>query len=108
MYVVLFCISLQHSVLDWQRRLVLMMETVECWVHCQKNWLYLETIFAAVDIKRYVELLQLYLLFLPVYGKVEITRVTNNITSMHIVFSSFSDANMTLLYFSTLILQTTF
>ncbi len=47
-----YSILSQHSVLDWQRRLVLMLETLEHWVHCQKKWLYLESIFTAVDIQR--------------------------------------------------------
>ena len=43
---------LQHAVVDWEGRLSLVMEVVEQWVVCQRNWLYLETIFSAVDIQR--------------------------------------------------------
>ena len=39
--------------LDWNSRLALALETVEYWVLCQKNWLYLENVFSAVDIQRY-------------------------------------------------------
>ena len=30
-----------------------MLEVIEYWVLCQKNWLYLESIFSAIDIQRY-------------------------------------------------------
>lgn len=39
--------------LDWTSRLTLALETVEYWVLCQKNWLYLENVFTAVEIQRY-------------------------------------------------------
>lgn len=41
--------------LDWVSRLALALETVEYWVLCQKNWLYLENVFTAVDIQRYLQ-----------------------------------------------------
>jgi dynein heavy chain len=42
----------KHAVIDWESRLTLLMEVVEQWVLCQKNWLYLESIFASMDIQR--------------------------------------------------------
>jgi dynein heavy chain len=37
---------------DWQRQLNLFAETLEEWLTCQRNWLYLESIFGAPDIQR--------------------------------------------------------
>ncbi|XP_056136504.1 dynein axonemal heavy chain 6 [Lampris incognitus] len=37
---------------DWQGRLTLFNQTLEEWLTCQKNWLYLESIFSAPDIQR--------------------------------------------------------
>lgn len=37
---------------DWSRQLNLMNETMEEWLNCQRNWLYLESIFSAPDIQR--------------------------------------------------------
>lgn len=36
----------------WDKNLSLFAETLEAWLICQKNWLYLESIFAAPDIQR--------------------------------------------------------
>ncbi|XP_058967936.2 dynein axonemal heavy chain 6 [Pocillopora verrucosa] len=37
---------------DWQRQLHLFSETLDEWMTCQRNWLYLESIFSAPDIQR--------------------------------------------------------
>ncbi len=37
---------------EWQRQLGLFAETLEEWQTCQRNWLYLESIFGAPDIQR--------------------------------------------------------
>ncbi|KAM6971776.1 dynein axonemal heavy chain 6 [Aplochiton taeniatus] len=37
---------------DWQRQLALFSQTLEEWLTCQRNWLYLESIFSAPDIQR--------------------------------------------------------
>ncbi|XP_065178852.1 dynein axonemal heavy chain 6-like [Sycon ciliatum] len=37
---------------EWQRQLNLMADTLEEWMTCQRNWLYLESIFSAPDIQR--------------------------------------------------------
>nr|XP_015200901.1 PREDICTED: dynein heavy chain 6, axonemal [Lepisosteus oculatus] len=37
---------------DWQRQLGLFSQTLEEWLTCQRNWLYLESIFSAPDIQR--------------------------------------------------------
>ncbi|KAM4809142.1 dynein axonemal heavy chain 6 [Rhinophrynus dorsalis] len=37
---------------EWQRQLSLFNQTLEEWLTCQRNWLYLESIFSAPDIQR--------------------------------------------------------
>ncbi|XP_069482525.1 dynein axonemal heavy chain 6 [Ambystoma mexicanum] len=37
---------------EWQRQLSLFSQTLEEWLTCQRNWLYLESIFSAPDIQR--------------------------------------------------------
>ncbi|KAI9203256.1 dynein heavy chain and region D6 of dynein motor-domain-containing protein [Polychytrium aggregatum] len=36
----------------WDKQLSLFAETLEAWMTCQRNWLYLESIFSAPDIQR--------------------------------------------------------
>ncbi|KAJ3027001.1 UNVERIFIED_CONTAM: Dynein heavy chain 6, axonemal, partial [Siphonaria sp. JEL0065] len=36
----------------WDRQLALFSETLDAWLTCQRNWLYLESIFSAPDIQR--------------------------------------------------------
>ncbi|KAI9095538.1 hypothetical protein DFS34DRAFT_182154 [Phlyctochytrium arcticum] len=36
----------------WDKQLTLFAETLEAWMTCQRNWLYLESIFSAPDIQR--------------------------------------------------------
>ncbi|XP_072373357.1 dynein axonemal heavy chain 6 [Scyliorhinus torazame] len=43
---------IKHRVDEWQRLLSLFNETLEQWLTCQRNWLYLESIFCAPDIQR--------------------------------------------------------
>lgn len=37
---------------QWERQLTLFAETLEEWMTCQRNWMYLESIFGATDIQR--------------------------------------------------------
>ncbi|XP_078399007.1 dynein axonemal heavy chain 6-like, partial [Cetorhinus maximus] len=39
-------------VIEWDRKLNLMAQTIEEWMICQRNWLYLNPIFQAPDIQR--------------------------------------------------------
>ncbi|XP_053147968.1 dynein axonemal heavy chain 6 isoform X2 [Hemicordylus capensis] len=43
---------LKARVDDWQKQLSLFSQTLEEWLTCQRNWLYLESIFSAPDIQR--------------------------------------------------------
>eukprot|EP00842_Homolaphlyctis_polyrhiza_P002755 jgi/Hompol1/3480/HPOL_003262-RA len=36
----------------WDKQLTLFSETLDAWLNCQRNWLYLESIFSAPDIQR--------------------------------------------------------
>ena len=44
--------AIRDQVVDVQKRLILFQETLDEWVTCQRNWMYLETIFSAPDISR--------------------------------------------------------
>ena len=50
-----FCTPIKAEVETWQRKLMLLSETLDEWLTCQKQWMYLENIFAADDIKRQLE-----------------------------------------------------
>ncbi|XP_038615472.1 dynein heavy chain 6, axonemal [Tachyglossus aculeatus] len=43
---------LKSRVDEWQKQLALFNQTLEEWLNCQRNWLYLESIFSAPDIQR--------------------------------------------------------
>ena len=43
---------IRGEVEKWDRMLQLFSETLDAWMICQKNWLYLESIFSAPDIQR--------------------------------------------------------
>ncbi|XP_069845209.1 dynein axonemal heavy chain 6 isoform X1 [Dipodomys merriami] len=43
---------LKTRVDEWQKQLTLFNQTLEEWLNCQRNWLYLESIFNAPDIQR--------------------------------------------------------
>ncbi|XP_074253751.1 dynein axonemal heavy chain 6 isoform X3 [Saimiri boliviensis] len=43
---------LKTRVDEWQKQLALFNQTLEEWLTCQRNWLYLESIFSAPDIQR--------------------------------------------------------
>ncbi|XP_036606051.1 dynein heavy chain 6, axonemal [Trichosurus vulpecula] len=43
---------LKPRVDEWQKQLSLFNQTLEEWLNCQRNWLYLESIFSAPDIQR--------------------------------------------------------
>jgi dynein heavy chain len=43
---------IKSDVERWDKQLALFSETLEAWLNCQRNWLYLEAIFTAPDIQR--------------------------------------------------------
>ncbi|ELK30056.1 Dynein heavy chain 6, axonemal [Myotis davidii] len=43
---------LKTRVDEWQKQIALFNQTLEEWLNCQRNWLYLESIFNAPDIQR--------------------------------------------------------
>ena len=43
---------IRDKVEEWTKNLNLMNECLEEWLTCQRNWLYLESIFSAPDIQR--------------------------------------------------------
>ena len=47
-----YCGHVRADVESYQARLILLSETLDEWLTCQKQWMYLETIFGAEDIKR--------------------------------------------------------
>ena len=42
----------QPVVEEWERKLYVFGRTLDEWMNCQRNWLYLEQIFTAPDIQR--------------------------------------------------------
>ncbi|EFB17647.1 hypothetical protein PANDA_017991, partial [Ailuropoda melanoleuca] len=42
----------QDAVDEWDRNLTLFSHTLEEWMNCQRNWLYLEPVFHSVEIQR--------------------------------------------------------
>jgi len=47
-----YIVGVRDEVEAWDRKLALLSETLDEWVMCQKQWMYLETIFSAEDIQR--------------------------------------------------------
>jgi dynein heavy chain len=47
-----FVKAILEEVESWQKKLALFQETLDEWMTCQRNWMYLETIFSAPDIQR--------------------------------------------------------
>ena len=47
-----YAADIREEVEQWQRKLIQLSDTLDEWLNCQKQWMYLETIFAADDIKR--------------------------------------------------------
>ncbi|XP_063775070.1 dynein axonemal heavy chain 14 isoform X3 [Pseudophryne corroboree] len=47
-----YCQPIKNIVDEWDRKLSLFARTMEEWMRCQRNWLYLEQIFLASDIQR--------------------------------------------------------
>lgn len=55
---------IRNEVEEWDRQLSLFADTLDAWVNCQRDWMYLESIFSAPDIQR--QLPSEYKLFLSV------------------------------------------
>ena len=51
-HVVLRCVRAQAQVEEWERKLYVFSRTLDEWMVCQRNWLYLEQIFTTPDIQR--------------------------------------------------------
>jgi dynein heavy chain len=47
-----YCKPIREQVMKSQNKLLLLSDTLEEWLQCQKKWMYLETIFGAPDIQR--------------------------------------------------------
>ncbi|KAH9121803.1 hypothetical protein LEN26_010526 [Aphanomyces euteiches] len=47
-----FIMGVKDEVDRWNKKLALLSETLDEWVTCQRNWMYLETIFCAEDIQK--------------------------------------------------------
>ena len=47
-----YCKPIREEVMKSQKKLMLLSDTLDEWLQCQKKWMYLETIFGAPDIQR--------------------------------------------------------
>ena len=47
-----YCAPIRGEVETYQKKLLMVSETLDEWLNCQKAWMYLESIFSADDIKR--------------------------------------------------------
>lgn len=47
-----FITGIRDNVEIWEKKLALLSETLDEWLMCQKNWMYLENIFGAEDIQK--------------------------------------------------------
>jgi len=47
-----FIMGVREEVEEWSKKLALLSETLDEWIACQRNWMYLETIFCAEDIQK--------------------------------------------------------
>ena len=47
-----FIAGVRDSVETWDKKLAMLSETLDEWLMCQRQWMYLETIFSAEDIQR--------------------------------------------------------
>ncbi|OQS02753.1 dynein heavy chain, partial [Thraustotheca clavata] len=47
-----YIMGVKDEVERWNKKLALLSETIDEWVTCQRNWMYLETIFCAEDIQK--------------------------------------------------------
>lgn len=47
-----FVAGIKDLVNEWKNNLNLVQETIDEWLNCQRNWIYLESIFNAADIQR--------------------------------------------------------
>ena len=49
-----FVAPIRDEVDEWQRNLLLLQETLDEWMLLQKQWMYLESIFSASDIRKHL------------------------------------------------------
>jgi dynein heavy chain len=47
-----FVAEIKPTVESWEGKLLLIQETIDEWLSCQKQWMYLENIFSAEDIQK--------------------------------------------------------
>lgn len=47
-----FIVGIRERVEEWEKKLATLSETLDEWLTCQRNWMYLENIFGAEDIQK--------------------------------------------------------
>ena len=47
-----FVVNIRGQVEEWENKLAMVQNSLEEWLECQRNWMYLENIFGAEDIQR--------------------------------------------------------
>ncbi|XP_031192756.1 dynein heavy chain 14, axonemal isoform X3 [Mastomys coucha] len=79
---------IKHLVNEWTQNLTLFSQTIEEWMTCQRNWLYLEPIFQSLEIQKQLAVeAKLYSQVLLTWKEI-MSRVQNKLNALHITITT--------------------
>jgi dynein heavy chain len=73
-----FIATIREEVEEWSKKLAILSETLDEWMICQKNWMYLENIFGAEDIQKQLPAESQKFLIVDRSWKLIMTRTNND------------------------------
>jgi len=97
-----FIMGVQDEVHEWEQKLSILSETLDEWIACQRNWMYLETIFSAEDIQKQLPVEAQKFKIIDKLWKDNMTRCNNDKKVIHSLaegldlLTMFQDSNKTL------------